>query len=252
MNLSISNFNQPIATIAYEHKRESTIVFALVCSILLHSLFAVVIPKLKVDEVKKTTILEVQLASKPKAPATVAELEPAKPEELKPIIKPAPVVKSIPKPIIKMTPVPEVIPESIAPPFETSPTPMPKVEARLSPVLPVTKSEPPKTIAPSQTDIDAAKDAYGDALWRAISKFKKYPNIAQRRGYQGEVILELQLDGFGKIKSKNILQTSGYEILDNQALEMVDKAVPFPLPAEALRNSNFSIKIPVPFKLEAQ
>ena len=246
MNLSISNFNQPNATSKHQHQRESTIIWALVCSILLHIMFAVVIPKLKVDEVKKPEVLEVQLVAKP-APAPP---EPIKPEEPKPIVTPTPIVKPLPKPIIKAVPDPTITPENIAPPTET--VPAPKVETQPTPqVAPVTTPEPPKVMPPNQSDIDAAKSAYGDALWRAISKFKKYPNIAQRRGYQGEVVLELQLDGYGKIKSKKVAQSSGYEILDNQALEMVDKAVPFPLPAEALRNSNFSIKVPVPFKLEA-
>jgi len=33
---------------------------------------------------------------------------------------------------------------------------------------------------------------------------------------------------------------------------MVEKAIPFPTPPEALRNSTFTIVIPVPFKLENQ
>jgi periplasmic protein TonB len=33
---------------------------------------------------------------------------------------------------------------------------------------------------------------------------------------------------------------------------MVEKAAPFPAPPEALRGSNFSIKVPIPFKLEEQ
>jgi protein TonB len=72
------------------------------------------------------------------------------------------------------------------------------------------------------------------------------------RGWQGEVIVELSLDGNGKLKSKRILQHSGYESLDQQALEMVDKAMPFPAPPEALRGSSFTIKVPIPFKLEEQ
>jgi protein TonB len=70
------------------------------------------------------------------------------------------------------------------------------------------------------------------------------------RGWQGEAIVELLLDGGGKIKSKKIAQSSGYEALDKQALEMVEKAQPFPAPPEALRGNNFTITVPVPFKLE--
>jgi protein TonB len=44
--------------------------------------------------------------------------------------------------------------------------------------------------------------------------------------------------------------SSGFEALDKQALEMVKKAAPFPLPPEALRSKTFNVIIPVSFKLE--
>ena len=246
MNLSTSHFNQPNATAEYQQQHASTIAWALLCSILLHVIFAVAIPKFNVEKVTKPEVLEIQLVAKPQAPTPMVEPEPIKPAEPTPTVKPTPTLKPLPIPVIKVAPVADVTPEYTAPPADVVPTP--KIEPQ---VTAITNPEPPKDFVPSQADIATAKDAYGDALWRAISKFKKYPNVARTRGYQGEVILGLELDGYGKIKSKKILQSSGYEMLDNQALEMVDKAVPLPLPAEALRNSNFNITIPVPFKLES-
>jgi protein TonB len=215
-------------------------------------LLAVVVPNIKIDQVKTPKILEVQLVNKPEPPP-IAQPEPVQPEQPKPEpIKP----KVEPKPVVKPTPVPSVIKEEPAPvtPPPVSQTEViavaPKPEALPSPlpVAPVT----PKPVAPSQVEIDTAHEGYGNTLWSAISKYKKYPRIAQMRGWQGEVIVELSLDGNGKLKSKRILQHSGYESLDQQALEMVDKAMPFPAPPEALRGSSFTIKVPIPFKLEEQ
>ena len=70
------------------------------------------------------------------------------------------------------------------------------------------------------------------------------------RGWQGEAVVELELDGNGKLQAKKITQSSGHEVLDKQALEMVEKALPLPMPPEALRGTNFTITVPVPFKLE--
>ena len=123
-----------------------------------------------------------------------------------------------------------------APPAQTIPAP-----------IPVKQETPP---VPSQVDIEDARSKYGNSLWGAISKHKKYPKIAAMRNWQGEAIVELELDGNGKLKSKKIIQSSGHEVLDKQALEMVEKALPFPAPPEALRGSNFTITVPVPFKLE--
>lgn len=232
---------------------ESTLIWAIICSILLHVFLAVIVPNIKIDQVKTPKILEVQLVNKPEPPP-IAQPEPVQPEQPKPEpIKP----KVEPKPVAKPTPAPSVIKEEPAP---VTPPPVtdteviavaPKPEAPASP-LPVAPVATPKPPTPTPVEIDNAYTGYGSTLWSAISKYKKYPKIAQMRGWQGEVIVELSLDGNGKLKSKRILQHSGYESLDQQALEMVDKALPFPAPPEALRGGSFTIKVPIPFKLEEQ
>ncbi|HSI37657.1 MAG TPA: energy transducer TonB [Methylotenera sp.] len=230
---------------------ENTLIWAIICSILLHVLLAVVIPSIKIDPPKKPEVLEVALVSKPEPPPAVSEPEPLpQPEQPKPEpIKP----KVEPKPIVKPTPTPSVIKE------EPSPvTPPPATQTEVIAVTPKPEAPPsptpvvPKPVAPTPVEIDTAHKGYGDTLWSAISKHKKYPRIAQTRGWQGEVIVELSLDGNGNMKSKRIIQHSGYDSLDQQALEMVDKALPFPAPPDALRGSSFTIKVPIPFKLEEQ
>lgn len=238
----------------------NTLMWAVICSILLHILLAFIIPNVKFEAVKKPVLLIVEL-SKETEPPPVAIPEPVKPEPepIKPKIEP----KSEIKPITKPLPIPTVVknePMPVAPPpaivtHQTEAIAVtPKVDAAPSPMppAPIPTQEPPKPAAPSQEDINDANARYGNTLWGAISKHKQYPRIAQLRGWQGEAVVELQLDGNGKLKSKKIIQTSGFESLDKQALEMVEKAAPFPAPPEALRGSNFSIKVPIPFKLEEQ
>ena len=70
------------------------------------------------------------------------------------------------------------------------------------------------------------------------------------RNWEGDVVVELVLDSSGKIKSKRIAQPSGHEALDKAALEMVEKAAPFPVPPEILRNGDITITVPVPFQLK--
>lgn len=220
---------------------------------LLHGLLALVVPNLKFDDVKTPDTLTVELVKKPEPPPPAPpEPTPPPPEVVKPQPKPLakPVVKPLPTPVVEKhepmpqqpvtAPPPEVI--AVAPKVDTPPP----VQTVPVPV----KHEPPPPPAPSQADMDDARNQYGNSLWGAISKQKKYPKIAQMRGWEGEVIVELQLDGNGKLKSKRIAQSSGHETLDKQALEMVEKAMPFPLPPEVLRNNSFTITVPVPFKLE--
>ncbi len=225
---------------------EYMLIWAVICSMLLHVLLAFFIPNLKFSEIKKPDTLVVELAKKPEPPPVVL------PEPIQP--KPEPVKPKLehkPEPIIKPVPVPTIIKNDSTPPPTEVIAVTPKAEAPPSPVppVPIVTPEPPKPVVP--VDTSAARDSYGNTLWGAIGKYKQYPKIAQMRGWQGDVLVELQLDSNGKLKSKKIIQSSGYDVLDKQALDMVEKAAPFPMPPEALRGSSFSIKVPIPFKLES-
>lgn len=232
---------------------ENTLIWAIVGSMLLHVFLVFIVPNFTFDTVKKPDVLEIQLVNKPEPPPPPPPPEPIKPtpepvKPVKPKIEPKPIIKPLPIPVptvvkadVPPPPPPEVI--AVAPKAEAPPSPVP-------PAPIVTPIPPPPPPIPNQADIDDALASYGNALWGEISKHKQYPKIAQMRGWQGEAIVELQLDGQGKLKSKKIIQSSGYEVLDKQALSMAEKATPFPLPPMTLRNSSFTIKVPVPFKLE--
>ena len=70
------------------------------------------------------------------------------------------------------------------------------------------------------------------------------------RGWQGTVIADLEIDSKGSVISVKIKKSSTYEVLDNEALEMIKKASPFPAPPDNLRGKNFNVLVPISFKLE--
>lgn len=245
MNIAVKKFDDNAGF------SESTLLWAVICSILLHVFLVVIIPNIKFDTPKKPEILEIQLAN-PKPPPIVIpqpespKPEPENPEPIKPKLEPKPIIK--PSPVIVHKEEPALVQPNPPPPQTSTPEVIavaPKVE---TPQVVAPPPPPKPTVTPAE--VDQAHEGYGTTLFNAISKFKKYPTIAARRGWEGKVIVELSLDGNGKLKSKKIIQNSGYEVLDQQALEMVDKALPFPEPPEALRGSGFTIRVPIPFKLE--
>lgn len=239
---------------------ENTLIWAIVCSILLHALLAITLPNFEFGKEKKPQELIIEI-QQPKAPEPVAEvlpeqpkpIEPPKPEPIKKIVEP----KLTPKPITKTVEAPSPVQQTDAAPSEVETPPQPNVIA----VAPTENSTPttivaapvvetPKPVEFSQVDVDNALGEYGNALGRAIAKQKQYPKIAQMRGWQGDVMLDLKLDGNGKVLSATVSQSSGHEALDKQALEMVRRASPFPAPPLALRDRTFNITVPVSFKLE--
>ena len=229
-------------------------------SLLLHAFLAITLPNLTFDLAKEKPIeLTIELAP-PKAPEPVAVIEPVQPiEPVKPeVIPPKPIKKiqpkELPKPVTNTpkeptqvaqdpTPTPsEVVPNviAVAPKADTVPI------ATVPPPSPEPVLVKPVEVQPID---DNALGEYGGLLGRAIAKHKSYPKIAQMRGYQGDVLLDLRLDGDGNVLSAKVKEGSGYESLDKQALEMVRKASPFPAPPESLRNRTFNITVPVSFKL---
>ncbi len=234
---------------------ENTLIWAIVCSILLHALLAITLPNFKFDTTKESQELTIEI-QQPKQPEPVAEVAP---EEPKPIEPPKPIkkiteTKPTPKPITKTVEAPSPIQEVESSPPEVV-NPQPNVIAiapteNTTPVATVAVPIEEKPIEHSKADVDNALGEYGSALGRAIAKHKQYPKIAQMRGWQGDVILDLKLDGNGKVLSANVRESSGFEALDKQALEMVRKASPFPAPPEVLRSRSFNITVPVSFKLE--
>jgi protein TonB len=243
-----------LATISQNRLSDQHLAWMLALSLGVHALLLLSLPNLLQIKKLAPTILQVEMTTT-QAPSPPPQAEPAPeppapvvPQKTitpKPDIKPAP-IKSYPTPVDNDAPkqvehvseIPQVI--STAPKADVTP----------AVVVPPPPPEPPKPLGPSQQDIDAARNQYGNELANALAKYKQYPKIAQMRGYQGDVLVEVQMDSNGNVTSSKIHQSSGYESLDNQALEMVKKASPLPPPPYALRGRSFNVLVPVSFHLQ--
>lgn len=226
----------------------------LALSLGLHALLLLALPNLLQPKKLAPTILQVEMATT-QAPSPRSQPEPT-PEPPIPVttqktIAPKPNIKPSP---IKLSPAP-VIDEPSKPVEHVSETPQvisssPKAEVAPAIVVPAPPPEPPKLAGPSQQDIDTARNQYGAELASALARYKQYPKIAQMRGYQGDVLVDVQIDNSGNVTSSKIHQSSGFESLDNQALEMVKKASPLPPPPNLLRGRSFNVLVPVSFHLQ--
>jgi protein TonB len=91
---------------------------------------------------------------------------------------------------------------------------------------------------------------YGHALSQAIGKHQRYPRIAQMRGWQGTATVALKFGSGNRHLATTLHKSSGHEVLDQQALDMVKDAEPLPNPPERLRNRDFSVLVPIVFRLK--
>ncbi len=75
-----------------------------------------------------------------------------------------------------------------------------------------------------------------DRILRNVS----YPNRARKMGWQGKVALSFIITASGYVRDFKVIQSSGFKILDNDAIETVKRTAPFPKP---INEANIAISI---------
>ena len=102
------------------------------------------------------------------------------------------------------------------------PTPKPREPDPVPSEEPVVKEvvEPVKQDAtpPSPVVLDAEPDYKADYL---NNPKPAYPMVARRMGYHGKVVLDVEVLAEGKAGDVKLHQSSGYDILDNSAIQTV-------------------------------
>ena len=222
-----------LATQKYEVKFLETIIL----SLLLHGSLLIIIPKMQYDDIAIPEILNVEIdLTQPEPPKIIEQpkkIDPPKPEKK-------------PEPIKELAPIQEKVIEELPEPVIEEITEFTEPE-EIAPIEKVQEYIPPQA---SPEVVKKITDSYTNQLTRAIAKQKKYPKIAQMRQWQGEVLLNIEIDPQGNLVKANILEESRYKILNNEAIDMVKRASPFPQPPEELRLKNFTVLVPISFKLE--
>jgi protein TonB len=64
----------------------------------------------------------------------------------------------------------------------------------------------------------------------------KYPKMAQKLKMQGEVRIAFSLDADGSVENVKVVESSGFEILDEDAVSLIEKtASKLPKPSKSVR-----------------
>ena len=194
--------------------------------------------------------------------------EPPKPEpKPEPKIEPKPLPKPEPKKIEKPKPEPKKVEKKPLP--KPEPRPEPKIEPKVEPKPAITAPAPTTTPAPAANSnlpannksiaaapaqkvaqelnlSNAQSDEDFSKVIAAVKKHKSYPNNARRMKHQGVVEVRFLLKTDGSIDELKVTKSSGFESLDNGALENVKKASSeFPKPKEARY-----LRFPIAFTLK--
>lgn len=225
---------------AAAHGRDNRVLhYAVLVSIILHGLALLAAPMLR-DSARRMAVwpapIVARLAQPPPAPAK------PEPPAIEPAADPAPSPKA--RPVAKTAP-------------KAPPEPAPAAAAAATP-----PAEPPPSTpavpgaAPAASAAAAPADAIdADSLARfrmevieAARKVKRYPRAAQDNNWEGKASVRVSFGSDGRRTSIVIARSSGYEILDTQAIDTVTRAeVPVP---PALRGKAFAFEIQIIFDLK--
>ena len=208
-------------TLSLKKKRVLSLTETILLSVLFHAAFLFYIPSLNL----KDTILPMELN------IDILTNQPEKIKEVLSAREPKTIKKIKPKALL---PIKEIVkPEPIAPIVKPEPVNLPKQNSNISP-----------------SAIKKSIESYSTKLTKSIARQKRYPRIAQMRGWQGEIIIDLKIDGQGNLIKAKIKQGSKFKILDAEGMNMVKRASPFPKPPKGLESKIFNVIVPISFKLQ--
>jgi protein TonB len=167
-------------------------------------------------------------AAKPLVNVTTIVEEPAKPELLPP------------------PPMPTMI--KLPPPAELA---MPRIEL----------ASPPPTAPPAPTAITAPPPAtpvavqgsglpnFAGTLMSHLARHKRYPAEAREQRHEGVATIRFSMDRTGRVLSARLEKSSGFALLDQEALAILQRASPMPRIPDALTGDILELVIPIQFSL---
>ncbi len=186
-------------------------------------------------------------------------------------LQPAPETPAAPPPSVPEKAINELPPPTPATQAKSEPRPEPEQAATTTqipesapipePSPPTSKEQAPESIsAPTQTAALAAptpsamvarKPDYGwlaATLLPRIESLKQYPAEARLKRLEGRVIVRIVIQDDGQILSATIAKSSGHDLLDQAALETLQKSSPIML-TQPLEKSSVTLQIPINYQL---
>lgn len=197
------------------------------------------------------------------------------PEEVTPVVDlPRPEMPEAPPrpeetPVVQQAAVPqETVPQETAEPVETEEVTEPveatepagaPAQAQVASIDSIASAGASATAQAGQST-DAATSQGGDAVvapspdylshlryW--IERHKEYPRLARRRGMEGVVVVALRVSRDGALMTRGIREGSGFDILDEETMELLSRADPMPAFPTDMKGKYLDVVVPIEYSL---
>lgn len=87
-------------------------------------------------------------------------------------------------------------------------------------------------------------------LSREARRYKRYPALARQRGLEGVVVIVVSTSAGLPVPQVSLSRSSGQDVLDQQAMEMLGLAVRAASLPDSLRGRDFALDLPIHFSLD--
>jgi protein TonB len=168
--------------------------------------------------------------------------------ETKPIEEPPPEVAPAPNPEIAVPPPPP--PQEVKQETPQRQEPRPAAPTTSAPpTIPVETAAKPAapTQGPRRPENKYAVQTWQKQVSALISRNAHYPTAAERRGQTGDVQVSFGIDRQGRLIDSRVVRGSGNTALDQEALAVLRRAQPFPVPPQELPGERVGLTVPVHF-----
>jgi protein TonB len=114
---------------------------------------------------------------------------------------------------------------------------------------PISQSDAPSSL-PTEIaqENEIANHVLGQVL-HSVRRYFVYPPFAQRAGWEGEVIVAFRINPDGEIRDVRLIRSSGYTLLDEDALLILRRIGSIPDARAWLRGGWYNAQIPVIYRL---
>ncbi|MCX7173310.1 MAG: TonB family protein [Proteobacteria bacterium] len=118
----------------------------------------------------------------------------------------------------------------------------------------ISSASSPDVTSPSGEDgLDAnGLRQYRLSLAVESRRFKRYPRQALEQGWSGTAEVRVAVAASGVPQFAQLLRSSGHELLDAAALDMINNAALHAVVPSSLRGRTFSVPLPVSFSVDSE
>ena len=155
----------------------------------------------------------------------------------------------------------EVVKEEKLPEPEPAPEPEPQPEEEKNVEEPQPKEqieditveqpriEPPQEIVEVINPQKEAMLRYQDIIKQKIESCRGYPSWAKKQGFEGSVYLKFTILSNGQAQDIKIIRSSGFNILDKEAVSTIKRVQLFPPIPEEMKVSSLTMEVSIVFTL---